>query len=169
MTISGTAILKAIEQVCDGTNGTIRTVPATALEAGHDPWAGQVLSTPRYDVQIIDMDTHEATPISALANRRLATLPISVDIRHKLKSNVQESARRTTRALAILNADRVVQALGFPGNLTTASAGTATNIVSGMMLNLTSTLIEENWDDPPNWLHIQITGDAIVVVSQATS
>lgn len=54
-------------------------------------------------------------------------------------AQIDASSRDTANALAAADCDVLAQALGFPGNLTTTAAGTATNIVSGCMVYQDST------------------------------
>lgn len=167
MAINAGAILEAIEQCVDGKIGTTRTVATAALGQSHTPWIGQVISQPRYDVQIVNMDRHVASPISAIANRRVDVLEIQIDLRHPLQANIQEDKRRDARALMWGDVDECIQALHFPGNLNQTSAGTNTGIMDGLLMNLGSELIEERWDTATNYIHSRIRGEAWVVITQA--
>ena len=167
MAINANAILTAIEQCVDGKIGTTRTVATAALAQGHTPWYGQVISAPRYDVQILNMDKHAGSPISAIANRRVDVLDIQIDLRHPLQANAQEDKRREARALMWGDVDECIQALHFPGNLNTTSAGTNTAIMDGLLMNLGSELIEERWDTATSFIHSRIRGEAWVVITQA--
>ena len=169
MSIASTAIITAIEELIEGSLGSIRTVAASSFGPGHTPWYGQVVSEPRYDIQIINTLPHPASPVSAISDRRIDTLVIQIDLRHQLKSRIQESERSATRATVLGAVDEVVQALHYPGNLTETSTGSPTYIISGMLMNLESTLVEERWDEPPQMIHTQITAEAWVRISQATS
>ena len=169
MAIAATAILKSIKELLDGDIGTIRTVATDAASPGHIPWAGQVLSEPRFDVQIIARRHHPGTPISVLASRRVDILDIQIDCRHQLRANILEDKREETRALVEGDMDEFVQALSFPGNLSATASGTSTGIMDGLLLNATSSLIEERWEDPPQYLQSRINAEAWVVITQATS
>lgn len=54
-------------------------------------------------------------------------------------AQIDDDARDTAKALAMLDVDVIAQALGMPGNLSTTTAGTSTGIVSGLFTYLEST------------------------------
>jgi hypothetical protein len=169
MAISATAILKTIRELLDGDIGSIRTIGTAAMSPGHTPWHGQVLSQPRFDIQVINRRRHPGSPISALANRRVSIMDLQIDVRHQLSANIREDARETTRALVETDIDAMVQALHYPGNLTQTASGTTTGIMDGLLLNLESGLIEESWEERPQMLTSRINAEAWVVITQATS
>ena len=167
--IAGTTILEAVEQVIDGELGNIRTVPLTAISKGHFPITGQTIKKPRFDVQIVSNGANAATPLSNLAPSRLENVAIQVNLYHDLPAAIKKTKTREARGLVALNTDRCMQALSMPGNLTTTTAGSATDIVSGVLTQLTSNLISEDWTAKPQKIQTQITGIAIVKISQPTS
>jgi hypothetical protein len=167
--IASTAIIQSIEQLLDGEIGTTRTVGTAVAGMGHIPWHGQVLTQPRFDVQIVGTRKHGSTPISAISDRRIDILNVQIDVRHQLNASILEDERRAVRASVLLDIDRFKQALHYPGNLDTTSAGTSTNIISGLLMNLDSRQVSEEWEEEPQQLHTQITGEAWVTVTQPTS
>ena len=55
-------------------------------------------------------------------------------------AKVDAATRRTVKAAAVADADIVRQALSYPGNLATTSAGTSTGIVTGMLSYIDSSI-----------------------------
>jgi hypothetical protein len=86
-------------------------------------------------------------------------------IYHHLPSPIEETDRDTARATILYNADMVIQALGYPGNLTRTNSANATNIVSGMLTNIKMSDVLEDWDE--QYATYKITATAIARVSQS--
>jgi uncharacterized membrane protein (UPF0136 family) len=166
MTIAATAIHTAIAEVIDGTIGTTRTVAASAVEPGHMPWVGQVLSKPRFEVTLDSMGRHESTPCSAISTYRIDKLQVTVFLHHKLSARHDVSKRDAAKAEALSLADTITQALGYPNNLSYTSASTSTGIISGMLLGLDRDVVDEQWEGTDRGLTTAIVGTALIKVSQ---
>ncbi len=167
MAINAAAILKAVEQLIDGKIGTVRVVGTSQLERGHGPFPYQALSKPRYELSFETMGQHEQSPVAAIGSHRLDQLQINIEVHHKFRSRIQEDKRREVVANALYHADIIKQAVAFPNNLAATSSGTATNIVSGMLLQVDRDVVAEDWD--AGELVTMISGTAIIRVTQATS
>lgn len=169
MTIASTNIRTAIEELLEGTIGKTRTVTANTVVSGHQPWHGQILVHPRIDIKVEEMRQHEASPVSALASYRLATVRVTIDMFHELKAPCVESQRNTVRENAMLHADTCLQALRYPNNLRATNAGALTTIVSGCFIEGSWTTIREDLDAAPPRIWSRITGTIICRVTQAVS
>jgi hypothetical protein len=141
----------------------------TDMGAGHDPWDGQLINGTIYDVLFDEAYQSESSPVSAIGSYRIDEVPITIRMRHKLPSNIEERERNAVRALVLADGDKLRQALHYPNNLDTTSAATATNILSGLLVNLRHGNMVEDWDASPPRIESDITGTALVMVTQATS
>jgi hypothetical protein len=165
MSIAAVPIYKALEQLLKGEIGiTGHKVATTTVAIGHTPWWGDILINTQADIYISEGVPHPQTPPQSMASHRLELVSVELNLYHDLQSNVQEDQRRATRAGVLADTDEIYQALHYPNSLKTTLTGTATNIISGMLENLSYTLIEEDWED--NVLSTQITGTATVRVTQ---
>lgn len=184
MAINAANIRLAIEELLEGTIGSVRTVTAGVMSGavfdGQPDAASKALSLSyrhRFDVELTGFSDNEASPIgSSLSNRRLINLEVSIPIVSRLQSSVQESLRSTVLANVVSDADTAIQALHYAigsGALATTNAGGATTIIGGMLAgpngigSPTWTLEAQDWDAQE--VRSRIDARAIVRVTQATS
>jgi len=167
VTLYATYIRTAIDELLAGTIGSVRTVTADTLLNGHDDaWEGLSISKARYDLTLGAIEQHPSSPISALTSYRIGRLPVTIALRFHLPTAATESERDDVRASAYELADTVIQALGYPGNLTQTDDENATGIISGMLTNLGTNIPVEDWE--AQILTIEVTGDAIVQIVQVS-
>jgi hypothetical protein len=98
---------------------------------------------------------------------RIVRIPIAIDIRKHLDSAILETERDTARNVVLYNRDMIEQALAFPGNLAATRAGNATGIISGMLVDVSSSEPQEDWDKLI--CTYRVIGTAIVQVNQAVA
>jgi hypothetical protein len=183
MSIAAAAIVNAIVEALDGTMNSTRDVDAAALGGG--VFEGQPVQAQqsraiqtadkrhRFDVRLMGQQRHASSPASIKASHRTALVPVQIDITTTLKTTAQESERFAQRASVASDADDAIQALTYPGNLTTDDADTATGIVSGMLFGPDGSgqpqwsVVSEDWSR--HLLKSVIRGSAIVVVAQAVA
>lgn len=85
-------------------------------------------------------------------------------------AEIDDAARDAVKAAAMMDADVLSQALGYPGNLTTTAAGTATGIVSGLLTYRdSSSSVGGAVDDGAGIIETDHRFTAIVRSSPATS
>ena len=164
--INAAAILTSVHQLLNGELDVERVTYVSLLDPGHAPFAGLAMSKPRYEISLESLGANESTPIGAIGSHRLDDLLITVECHHKFKSRIQIDKRRNTLANALYHADVVKQALGYPENIRRCAGGTATDIVSGMLLDVERDVVAEDWDEGE--LVTAISGRAIVRITQAT-
>ena len=143
--IQSAAILLRIRQVLENGAGTLRTIASTrfygdfpeGLDASTEQRRG--LERPRIEARIRGISRNPASP-PITGNFVLYDLAIDVEIVRPLTTAEQltDSDRDTLRALVMDDVDVVRQALEYPGNLTTTTAGAATDLVSGLLSYRTS-------------------------------
>jgi hypothetical protein len=177
---SPSAIVGAIRSLLLGEIGSIRTVAANVFAygtfEGQAPGATRARSVDpqygsRFDVRLGSLRTHPATPISAKASMKLSTLPVTIDIVTRFSAASNELARDLQRQAANSRGHEALQALEYPGNLSRDGEGTATGIVSGMLLGPDGTghpsweVVSEDWQR----LHhmSRISGGLVVIVDQS--
>lgn len=166
----------AIVEVLEGSGGSVRTMTIGRFAYGVfdgqplQAQQGKAIQTSsaqhRFDVALVKLNDHESTSIGSNSNRRVAELAIRIDIFTHLKTTIQQTDRRATRAMVQSDADSAIQALGRANNLSTTVAGLPTNIASGMLLDLEWSIDEEDWKS--QILRSHINAKAIVSVVQAT-
>lgn len=142
--LNAAAILARIEQVLVDSLGSVRTVPTDRFQA--DAYAGQpdaeaairALVVPTVDVEIVAQRPHRSPPTMHSMQLRELDVVVTVTRATDATAKIDAATRRALRALAATDADVCAQALGYPGNLTTTSAGTATGLVTGLLTYLDS-------------------------------
>ena len=146
-----TAVLTAIEEVCLGTIGTVRTIPAASILRG--VYAGiadltlaeNVRAKGRFEAELLG---HERTGAVApeAGNVHVYGVDVRVQLAMTMESEVEADQRRATRAAALDFAEAVRRALRWPGNLTSTAAAVATGAVSGCFVKLgPSRVTREDW------------------------
>lgn len=138
--LKAAAIRTRVREVIEDSAGTLRTVPALRF-LGELPTGLAVteelrrsLEAPRVNVSIKRAAPHPQTPLS-LGNVSLASYDFVVRVVRMIATleQISDADSDALDALSMTDSDVLQQALGFPGNLTTTTAGTATDIVSGML------------------------------------
>lgn len=167
--IAATNIRTAIDELLKGTIGKVRTVTPGTFTSGYQPWHGQILVEPRYDIKVGEMTQHAASPVSGLASFRIEKVTVEINFLHHLKSPVVETERDAVRETVALHADTAMQALHFAGNLRATAAGALTGIASGLLDDLSWSIITEDWDASPARVSSRIRGTAAVRISQAVT
>jgi hypothetical protein len=138
--IKAAAVRTRIREVIEASAGTLRTVPTDRflgdLPEGLDVTEEmrRALEAPRVSVSIRRASPHPQTPLS-LGNIALDNYEFVVRVVRTISTLEQliESDSDALDALAMIDSDVLRQALGFPGNLSSTTAGTSTDIVSGML------------------------------------
>ena len=146
-TINAAAILKRIEQVLVDSLGNLRTVPAGRFQAdsyegiSDDTEAIRAFVLPTVDAEIVAMRRHPQSPMT-MHSLALMEIDVKASITRATDATakVDAATRRTVKAAAVADADIVRQALSYPGNLATTSAGTSTGIVTGMLSYIDSSI-----------------------------
>lgn len=146
-----TAILTAIEEVCTGALGSVRTVaPGTLTQGGvrglsdEAAFADALVKT-RFDVEL---PTPNRSDIIAPQNANLEVLEIypTILLTHTTEVEIVVSAQRTVKARAADDATAVRRALSWPGNLAQTSGAVATGIVSAALVLLAEPeVIRADW------------------------
>lgn len=131
------ACLTRIREVIEDSRGTLRTVPSSwftgdlpdGLAEGEEARRGIV--GPRVEASIVGQSPNPASP-PCKGNLMLTDVDFAVRvIRTQVPlEQLDDDSRDALRALAAKDAEVLRQALGYPGNLATTQAGTATGIIS---------------------------------------
>jgi len=149
------AALKRIRQVVEDSVGVLRTVPVSRfggeVPEGLDPESmmARAIDRPRVEAMITSITPSDASP-PVLGHLRLYDVEVRVKVVRVVTplEQVSDADRDALMSLASEDADVLSQALGFPGNLTATTTGTATDIVSGLLLHrATSVLVRKAIDD----------------------
>jgi hypothetical protein len=177
MALATAAIQTSIRNVLDGTFTGIRDITVGTFKVGspsEEAAKALALTAPAYEIEIGGQQEHPATPLSNSASIAIEMLPITIAITYALPTVAEVSARYAIQATIANNANLLVQALTFPGNLADDGAGTpvATGIVSGMLMgeggvNRPSVTHERDWSKQT--ATTTINASAVVVVTQPTS
>lgn len=155
--LAAAAILTRVREVVEDAAGSIRIITADAYRPGahegltSDAQSTQALIRPRAEARFTDVSPHGARPpeqgsFTLYAVEVEVAVTRYVGVEHMLSEDV----RTTLRAVAAEDASRLAQALGWPGNLTATTAGTATGLVSGMLRHTGSQIGELEADDGQN-------------------
>jgi hypothetical protein len=150
--------------------GAFEGQPDTAIRAlVQDPTYSH-----RFDVKLGAKRAHGSTPFSSNGSFRNALLPVTIEIFSRLQSTSQEELRRSQRDDIADNAETALQALMYRHNLLVDANGTATGIVSGVLLGESGAVGAADWDtvseDWDQQVHrSRISGAAIVVIDQNVS
>lgn len=137
-----TAIQTRLREVLDGGAGTLRTIDSGRFDGtGH--YSGQSIEAqgirslvkPLIEAEIVSVGRHPDSP-PAMHSDALREVEVEIRvIRHaELTDKLTASTRDALKGLAAQDADVVAQALTFPGNLTSTAAGTATGLLTGLMM-----------------------------------
>lgn len=138
--IAAAQILTRIREVLEDSVGTLRTVPTNRFKGdapeglSEDALRIRAASFARTEASIVAMRPSPSTP-PIIGNVLIDEIDVQVKIARTIEpiSQIDDDTRVALQALALTDADVVRQALGFPGNLSTTTAGTATDLVSGLL------------------------------------
>lgn len=139
-------ILTRLREVLEESAGSIRTVPVDRfqgdLPSGLDPNEEnrRAMEKPRVEASITRVEPHPQTPPET-GNLHLLRIGVQVRLIRLMSRDEQltDATRDTLRALAYEDADVVRQALGRHQNLRQTAAGTATDIVTGLLMYVATT------------------------------
>ena len=147
--------LKRIREVVEQSAGALRAVPVGRflgdLPQGLDDESAmaRAISTPRVESSITSVTPSSSSP-PVLGDLRIYEVQVSVKVLRVVTplEQVSDADRDELQALAAQDADVLSQALGFPGNLTQTADGTLTEIVSGLLVyRSSSVLVGKRTDD----------------------
>lgn len=133
--------LRRVREVVEDSAGSLRPVP-TSRFGGEAPTGlddesllAKAVDRPRVEATITSITPSAATP-PVVGNLRIYDATFSVKVTRLVSplEQVSDDDRDALMALAAEDVDVIGQALGWPGNLSTTTAGTATDIVSGLLL-----------------------------------
>lgn len=138
--IAAANIFTRIREVLEDGAGSVRTITAARFSGGlysglgRDAETLRSLGKPRVEAEIVAGARHPSSP-PINGSFELKELRVTVRIVRSgtLVQKLDDDARDAAKALAVVDADLVSQALTFPGNLTTTAGGGATGIVSGLL------------------------------------
>lgn len=146
MAIYPSALVTRLREVLEDSAGTLRTISGNDALGGDLPdgltlneEARRALAKVRAEAKVTNVRRSPASP-PVIGN--LALYDIEVEVRTVFPmltaTALDDDARDGIKGVAFRYVDRVVQALTFPGNLTTTTAGAATDLVSGMLAHIES-------------------------------
>jgi hypothetical protein len=143
--IAASAIQTRVREVLQEAAGALRTITAATFGGdltegvGDAELARRGVTIARIEAREVGMSRSASSP-PVIGNLALYDSEWSIKVVRTLDRTTQidDDTRDAVKALAMKDGDVVAQALGFPGNLTTTTAGTATGIVSGLMTYVSS-------------------------------
>lgn len=147
--------LKRIREVVEQSAGALRAVPVGRflgdLPQGLDDESAmaRAISTPRVESSITSVTPSSSSP-PVLGDLRIYEVQVSVKVLRVVTplEQVSDADRDELQALAAQDADVLSQALGFPGNLARTADGVETEIVSGLLVyRSSSVLVGKRTDD----------------------
>ncbi len=138
--VAAAAIQKRVREVLQSAAGSLRTITAGTYlgefpegDSDMDSARATVVGA-RVEAQVLSVKRSPSSP-PVIGNLALYEMEWRVRVQRLLDrtSQIDDTLRDAVKALAFQDADVLAQALGFPGNLSTTTAGTATGIVSGLL------------------------------------
>lgn len=175
--IAASAIQTRVREVLQENAGTLRKVAASTFggdltEGVGDPeLARRGVTIARIEARMVNMKRSASSP-PTIGNLALYDSEWVVRVVRTLDRTTQidDDTRDAVKALALLDADVLAQALGFPGNLTATTAATATGIVSGLMSYVSSSSsVRGQVDDGAGVIETDHRFTAILRATPATS
>lgn len=140
MSLAATAILTAIREVVEDATGSVRTIadgrfePGTYSDQARAAASVLALGNARAEVTISGLRrAPESPPVGGSFALYGLDVEVTVVRNFGVAAEVDTDTRVAIRAAALLDADLLQQALGWPGNLTQTSAAVATGLVSGLL------------------------------------
>lgn len=139
--IKSAAIVTRLREVLQNSAGALRTVPADRflgdLPDGLDVGEAmrRALEAPRIAVRVSTMGRDSASP-PLIGDVQLEKLGVEVRVIRTVTTleQISETDADALEAAALTDGDVIRQAMSYPGNLATTTAGTATDIVSGLLV-----------------------------------
>lgn len=175
--IAADAILTAVRGVLEDGTGTLRTISSTRFDGGlydslpDDEKSRRALDRPVVEATITKMERspHTYAQPGSLAIRRI-TVEVKI-VRHLNEEHkLVDATRDDEKALAVVDADMVAQALEYPGNLTQDAGANATGLVSGRLQYVSSTVERvQLGDKQPGMIVTKHTFTGDVQITLATS
>lgn len=153
MTISMTNIVTAVEELIEGTIGSVRTISAGDFQAdtyyqGQDDDAKAVATLVKKSFDVVP-NGQERTDATLSERHSLVIIRVFIRLLVAYRTNAQVVAaqRKAVRNLAHEDAESIRQALSYPGNLTQTSGAAATNLISGLLQkDGPLQVVREDWD-----------------------
>lgn len=139
--LKSAAILTRLREVIEQSAGALRTVPDDRflgdMPEGLDitEEMRRALEAPRVSAHVRAMGRDPASP-PLVGNVQLEKLSVEVRVIRTLTTleQISETDNDVLQAAAMTDSDVLRQAIEYPGNLSTTTAGTATDIVSGLLV-----------------------------------
>lgn len=139
-TISTAALHVRLREVLEAGFGSVRTITADTYggnlpeEFSAQGDSVRAVAKPQTEALVEAIRRSPSSP-SSMSNVALYEIDVRVRVVRRLTADqqVNATARDLVKAAAAGDADVVVQALTWPGNLTQTQAGTATGLRSGML------------------------------------
>jgi len=173
MSLASVPILSAVKEIILGESGAVRIVaPGTFQYGKHfglndDELARKALVLPIFDVNI-QTASPSPTTTGVFSSFRVYVVRLTVSVAYWLSSEVLDDSRELARATALDDADRILQALTYPGNLAQTSAAVETNLVSACLQSDGGAAITRE-DPDQNLLITTMTFSGLVKVVQAVA
>lgn len=165
-------MLRAVEEVCLGTLGTIRTQTDGLLRDAYAAiddvtLAQRAVVSRRFEIEIVSSDrTGVVGPPSA--DRAVVAYDLRIAVVVTTLSEVEADLRRAVRGLCANIADRTRQALLWPGNLTQTTAAVATGLISGCLAKVgPARVTRDDWK--ARIYRCEMPARGLVLVSQSVS
>lgn len=174
--IATAAIITRVREVLEDSAGSLRTVPSGRFFGGlpdglsPDAESMRAISKPRVESMIVGMQRSPATPPVVGS---LLIYEIDVDVRViRVVTTLQQLSdddRVALQALAMEDCDVIRQALEYPGNLTSTTAGTPTGLASGLLRYVSSkAIVKRAVNDGSQPLEVIHKFKGVVTVTAAT-
>ncbi len=147
--MSADAMIRAVEEVCLGTLGTVRTetdsLTRDAYAVMDDLTAAQrAIVNARFEVETVGEERTTSVGPST-SNRAIVAYDLRVALIFPTASEVEADLRRDVRARVLNTLGRVRKALTWPGNLTQTLAAVATGVVPGGVKCSPGRVTREDW------------------------
>lgn len=171
------AIQTRVREVLEGAAGDLRTIDLGTYggdmpEGLTDAEATRRTATiARIEARVTNMSRSASAP-TTFSNVAQYDMEMRVRVTRILDrtAEIDDTTRDAAKAAAFRDADVLAQALGYPGNLSTTAAGTATGIVSGLLTYRDSaSSVRGPVDDGASLIETDHRFTAIVRSSPATS
>lgn len=175
--IAAAAIQTRIREVLQSNAGTLRKITASTFGGdltegvSDSELARRGVTIARIEARMVGMGRSKSSP-PVIGNLALYDSEWNVRVVRTMDRTTQidDTTRDAVKALALLDGDVLAQGLGFPGNLTTTTAGTATGIVSGLMTYVdSSSEVRGSVDDGASVIETDHRFTAILRAVPATS
>lgn len=175
--VAAAAIQTRVREVLEASAGTLRAVPLNTYQGDFREGdsdmenARAAVTRARVEARLLSQKRSASSP-PAIGNIALYEQRWRVRVQRIVDRTAQidDATRDAAKAMAFRDADILAQALGFPGNLSTTTAGTSTGIVSGLFTYLESSSdVRGAVDDGASIIETDHIFTAVVQSAPATS